>query len=179
MALAFPVEIFIPFEKQLLACYWVLAEMGHLTKQIDYMSRSVHHVVVQSLSWVWLFETPWTEACKASLSFTISWSWLKLRSIALVVLSNHLILCHSLFLLSSIFPSMRVFSNESPLPVLEPTISISQKVRWVLGKFIEKWKWCIEGWVSSGPEDTSKMHEREQVAQIPMAPSTVAPVILP
>ena len=59
--------------------------------------------------------TPWTAACQASLSFTISQSLLKLRSIALVMLSNHLILCHPLLLLSSIFLSIGVFSNELTL----------------------------------------------------------------
>ena len=72
-------------------------------------------VVVQLLSHVQLFVTPWTAACQASLSFTISWSLLKLMSIELVMLSNHLILCCPLFLLPSIFSSIRVFSNESAL----------------------------------------------------------------
>ena len=68
---------------------------------------------VQSLSCVWLFVTPWTAACQASLSITNSWSSLKLISIESVMPSNHLILCHPLLLLPSIFPSIRVFSNES------------------------------------------------------------------
>ena len=68
---------------------------------------------VQSLSHVRLFVTPWTAACQASLSITNSWSLLKLMSIALVMPSNHLILCHHLLLLPSIFPSLSVFSNES------------------------------------------------------------------
>ena len=66
-------------------------------------------VVVQSLSHVRFFVTPWTTAHQASLSFTISHSLLKLMSIELVMPSNHLILCHSLLLLPSIFPSLRVF----------------------------------------------------------------------
>ena len=56
--------------------------------------------------------TPWTAACQASLSFTISQSLLKLMSTKSVIPSNHLVLCHPLFLLPSIFPSIRVFSNE-------------------------------------------------------------------
>ena len=72
-------------------------------------------VVVQSPSPVWLFVTPWTAALQASLSFTISWSLLKLRSIESVMPSNHLILYCLLLLLSSVFPSIRVFSNESAL----------------------------------------------------------------
>ena len=70
---------------------------------------------VQLLSWVWLFVTPWTAAYQASLSFTNSWSLLKLMSIQSVMPSNHLILCHPLLLLPSIFTSIRVFSNESVL----------------------------------------------------------------
>ena len=69
-------------------------------------------VVVQSLSHVWLFATPWTVAHQASLSFTISQSLLKLMSIESVMPSKHLILCHP-FLLASAFPSIRVFSSES------------------------------------------------------------------
>ena len=61
------------------------------------------------VSCVWLFTTPWTAACQASLSFIISWSLLKLMSIESGMLSNHLILCHPLFLLPSISPSIKVF----------------------------------------------------------------------
>ena len=68
-------------------------------------------VVVQSVSRVWLFVTPWTAARQVSLSFTNSRSLLKLMSMESVMPSNHLILCHPLLLLPSIFPSMRVFSN--------------------------------------------------------------------
>ena len=71
-------------------------------------------VVVQSLSCVRLFVTPWTEAHLDSLSFTISWSLLKVMSIELVMPSNHLVLCFPL-LLPSIFPSIRIFSNELAL----------------------------------------------------------------
>ena len=63
---------------------------------------------------------PWTAACQASLSFTISWSLLKLMSIDSVMSSNHLLLCHPLFLLPSVFPSIRVFSNESALHIRWP-----------------------------------------------------------
>ena len=77
-------------------------------------------VVVQALSCVWLFATPWTTACQASQSFTNSQSLLKLMSIKLMMPSNHLILCHPLLLLPSIFPSIRVFSTESALYVRWP-----------------------------------------------------------
>ena len=72
-------------------------------------------VVVQLLSHVQLFATPWTAARQASLSFTISQSLLKLMSIESVMQSHHLILCRPLLLLPSIFPSIRVFSNELAL----------------------------------------------------------------
>ena len=75
---------------------------------------------VQSLSCVWLFATPWTTACQVSLSITNSQSSLKLMSIELVMPSNHLILCRPLLLLLSIFPSIRVFSNESALCIRWP-----------------------------------------------------------
>ena len=77
-------------------------------------------VVVQLLSHVRLFVTPWTAARQASLSFTISRCLLKLMSIELVIPSNHLVLYHSLLLLPSIFPSIRVFSNESALRIRWP-----------------------------------------------------------
>ena len=75
---------------------------------------------VQLLSCVWLFSTPWTVAFKASLSITNSCSLLKLMSIESVMPSNHLILCHPLLLLPSIFPSIRVFSSESVLLIRWP-----------------------------------------------------------
>ena len=72
-------------------------------------------VVVQSISLVWLLGPPWTAAHQASLSFIISQSVLKLMSIESVMLSNHLILCHRLLFLPSIFLSIRIFSNEAAL----------------------------------------------------------------
>ena len=77
-------------------------------------------IVVQSLSPVWLFVTPWSAACQASLSFTISQSLLRLMSIESVMLSNHLILCHPFLLPTSFFPSIWVFSNESTLRIRWP-----------------------------------------------------------
>ena len=75
-----------------------------------------HFVVILLLSHVRLSVTPWTEAHKASLSFTIYWSLLKLMSIKSVMPSNHHILCRPL-LLPSMFPSIRVFPNESALRI--------------------------------------------------------------
>ena len=81
-----------------------------------------HHTfnLLQSLSHIQLFETPWTAAHQDALSSTISWSLLKLMSIESVMPSNHLILCQLLLLLPSIFPSTRVFSNESILCIQWP-----------------------------------------------------------
>ena len=71
--------------------------------------------LVRSLSCVWIFATPWTATCQVYLSFTIFQSLFKLMSTESVMPSNHLILYHPLLLLPSIFPSIRVFSNESAL----------------------------------------------------------------
>ena len=77
-------------------------------------------IVVQSLSCVQFFVTPWTAARQASLAITNSWSPPKPMSIELVMPSNHLILCRPLLLLPSIFPSIRVFSNESAVHIRLP-----------------------------------------------------------
>ena len=86
-----------------------------LSHQFDFYVSSV-----QLLSHVQLFETPWTAACQASVSITNSQNLPKPVSIVLVMPSNHLTLCRPLLLLPSIFPSIRVFSNESPLPIRWP-----------------------------------------------------------
>ena len=82
----------------------------------------LHHkfISVQSLTQVQLFATPWSAACQASPSFTISQSLLKLMSIESMVLTHYLILCHSLLPLPSIFPSTKVFSNELALQIRWP-----------------------------------------------------------
>ena len=96
-------------------CLWV---------QISSFYKNTIHigfvVVVQSFSHIRLFATLWIEAHRASLSFTISRSLLKLMSIELVMPSNHGILCQPLLLLPSIFPSVRVFSSESVLRIRWP-----------------------------------------------------------
>ena len=92
------------------------------TEKETYSSKYSRRVVIvfQSLSHGQLFETPWTVAHETPLSFTISWSLLKLMSIELVMPSNHLILCRPLFLLPSIFPSIRIFSHELVLHIRWP-----------------------------------------------------------
>ena len=87
--------------------------MMHIKPLAESLEDRIPLFVVELLSHVQLFVTPWTAAFKASLSFTTSWSLLKLMSIESVMPSDHLILCHPLLLLPSIFPSTRVFSNES------------------------------------------------------------------
>ena len=77
-------------------------------------------LVVYLLSCVQLIVTPWIASCQAPLSFTISWNLLKLMSIESVMPSNHLFLCCPLLLLPSIFPSIKVFSNESALHIRWP-----------------------------------------------------------
>ena len=94
---------------------WVAIAFSHCNNQ-----RQVIIAIVQSLSLVRLFVTPWTEACQASLSITNSQSLLKLMSIESVTLPNHLILCHPLLFLPSVFPRIRVFPNESALPIRWP-----------------------------------------------------------
>ena len=94
-------------------CHWpTVGTASHL------ISMSISSV--QSLSCVWLFATPWTAARHASLSMTNSWSLLRLMSTESVMPSNHLILCHPLLLLPSIYPSIRVFSSESVLRIRWP-----------------------------------------------------------
>ena len=114
--------------------YYSEKKSSHYLYKID-MSRDIHCIVfkeytmtqtsvqfssVQSLSHVWLFETPWSAAHQASLSITSSRSLLKLMSIESVMPSKYLILCQPLLLLPSIFPSVRVFSNELFLRIRRP-----------------------------------------------------------
>ena len=81
---------------------------------------SIMSLVIQLLSHVQLFATPWTAAHQTSLSFTICQILLKLMSVESVMLSDHLVLCHSRLLLPSIFPSIRIFSNELALRIRWP-----------------------------------------------------------
>ena len=93
--------------------------LGGINQEFGIDRYTLSHSV-QWLSHVRLFATLWTAACQASLSITNSQSLLKLMSIELVIPSNHLILCRPLLLLLSIFPSIRVFSNESVLCIRWP-----------------------------------------------------------
>ena len=92
----------------------------HTLRMVNFCYMNLQFSSVQLLSRVWLFVTPWTAAHHTSLSITNSWSLFKLMSIESVMPSNHLILCRSILLLPSIFPSIRVFSNESALHIRWP-----------------------------------------------------------
>ena len=95
--------------------------ISHLEFEMDRSCQEED--VVQLLSHVLLFATPWTAACHAFLSFTISWSLLRFMSMELVMPSNHLILCCPLLLLPSVFLSIRVFANKSALRIRWPQYS--------------------------------------------------------
>ena len=99
---------------RLFATPWTVAYQVPLS--MDFPLPSLVHL----LSHVQLFATPWTAACQTSRSITSSWSLLKLMSIELVMPSNHLSLCRPLLLPPSIFPSIRVFSNEAVLRIRWP-----------------------------------------------------------
>ena len=109
---------------------------------------------VQSLSHVRLFAIPWTTAHQASLSITNSQSLLKLMSIESVMPSNHLILCHLLLFPPSIFPRIRIFSNESVICIRWPNIGVSASAS-VLPKNIQEWflKECLV-WCPCSPRDS-------------------------
>ena len=112
---------------------------------------------VQSLSRVWLFATPWTAELQASLSITNSRSPSKLISIELVMPSNHLILCHPILLLPSIFPSIRVFSNESVYCIRWPKYGVSALTS-VLPMNTQDWVplgWT--GWISLQSKGLSRV----------------------
>ena len=128
--------------------------------------RGHHFVALQLLSRVQLFVTPWTAICQASLSFSISWSLLKLMSIESVMPSNHLNLCHPLLLLPSVFPSIRVFSNESALYIRWPkywsfSFSISVPMN-ILGWFPLGWT----GWISLQSKGLSRVFSSTTVQSI-------------
>ena len=113
---------------------------------------SVVVVVVQSLSCVWLLVTPWTVACQASLSFTVSWSLLKLMSIESVMPSSHLLLCCPLLLLPLIFPRIRVFSNKSGL-----SVRMQKPKTGVL--------WYLWTWVPRSITPNSEMYRKDPVKE--------------
>ena len=118
---------------------------------------------VQLLSHVQLFATPWTTACQASLSISDSWSPPKPMSIESVMPFNHLILCHPLLLLPSIFPSIRVFSNESAVHIRWQSIGVLASTS-VLPMNTQDWSpsgWT--GWISLQSKRLSRVFSNTTV----------------
>ena len=126
-----PPDLFTAIYYAVTACLAGVPQRARKTRFLAMEKKKMYNkqhsitIVVQSPSHVQLFVTPWTAAHQASLSFTISQSLLKFMCIESVMPSNHLILCHPLLLLPSIFPSIRVFSNESTLPMRRPKTGAS------------------------------------------------------
>ena len=96
----------------LCSCCLRSSSFGECLESLGLIHDAVMIAVVQLLSHVWLFVTPWTSACQVSPSFTNSRTLLNIMSIESMMPSNHLILCHPFLLLPLVFPSIRVFSNE-------------------------------------------------------------------
>ena len=121
ISLVYVLHLLYPF-----ICRWILGLLPCLSfwKQCS-SELGMYVAVVQLRTRVPLFVTPWSAACQVSLSFTISQSLPKFMYIALVTPSSHLILCHPLLLLPSLFPSIRGFSNESTLCIRWPNIEAS------------------------------------------------------
>ena len=159
-------EPFATFETVLCGSVSLLAHDLTLTVSIFIcLSNSSKFSSLQSLSHVRLFAIPWTAACQASLSITNSLSPPKTMSIESVMPSNHLILCRPLLLLPSVFPSIRVFANESALLITAaakslqscstlcdtidssppgspvPGILQARTLEWVAISFFSAWKW--------------------------------------
>ena len=129
--------------------------------------------VVHTLSHVWLFVTPWTAVCQPSLSFTISQGLLKLMSIESVMLSDHRILCHPFLLLPSIFPSIRVFSNESAFHIRWPkywNFSISPSSEYS-GLISFRIHWLdllgVQGTLKSSPAPTEALVRKQRPGPLP------------
>ena len=126
--------------------------MFQIIPDVTFNSLKYSVVVVQSLSHVRHFVTSWTTVHQGSLSFTISWSLLKLMSIELVMASNHLVLCHPLLLLPSLFPSIRVFLMSWLFTlggqVLEPQ---HQSFQWIF-RIDFLYDWLV--WSPCSPKDS-------------------------
>ena len=131
-------------------------------------------VVIQLLSHVQLFATPWTAAYQASLCFTISQSLLKLTSIESVMLSDHFILCHPLLLLPSVFPSIRILSNGSALWIRWPKVCIV-KAMVFSSSHVQMWELDHkEGWA---PKDRCfRTVVLEKTLQSPLDSKEIQPV---
>ena len=157
----------------LLNLFWHLVLLYFCS--ISYIHMKIYALLfssAQSISHVWLFETPWTVACQASLSITNSQSLRRLMSIELVMPSKHLILCHPLPLLPSVFPSTRGFSSKSVLCIRWPkycsfSFSISPSKEYAMlnslwnlsfywKTYITLWILCFRVRVLQGAPDNSE-----------------------
>ena len=155
-------EIFSPVKLHLTSV------LAHLEGVSIAFKKLLNHLAVQfssvqSLSHVQLFVTPWTAGCQASLAITNSWNLPKLMSIELVMPSSHLILCCPLLLLPSIFPSIRVFSNESALHIRGASIGVSASTS-VLPMNTQDWsplEWT--GWISLQSKGLSRVFSNTTV----------------
>ena len=145
-----------------IALKWTCGCPSNVSSPVNFSLRDAYShfivvtVVIQALSCGWLFVTPWTKVQQASLSFTISWSLLKLMSIELVMLSINLILCFSLHLLPLIFPSIRVFflqwvgPSHSVTKILELQLQ-HQSFQWIFRvDFLQDWL----VWPACSPRDS-------------------------
>ena len=113
-------QTILPFATTWMDLEGIMLSEIHPTEKEKCCTISLTFVVVQLLSHIRPFVTPWTAVHQASLSLTTSWSLPKLMSIESVVPSSHLILCHLLLLLPSVFPSLGVFSNELAVHIRWP-----------------------------------------------------------
>ena len=156
--------IFKFFYFKILFCFISMCIRENITKMPKYdlhifcLSQSVH-----LLSHVLLFATPWTAAHQASLSITKSWSLLKLMSIESMMPSNHFILCRPLLLPPSIFPGIRVLSNESVLHIRWPKYGVLASVS-VLSMNTQDWSslgWT--GWISLQSKGLSRVFSNTTV----------------
>jgi len=143
-------------------CDWVhrpYTQVKSVNLGVQFLQKQGEHLVACFL-WLWdtgvllfnhSFATPWTAASQASLSFTNSWSLLKLTSFELVMPSNHLIFYHPLLLLPLNFPSLNIFSNESALCIRWPKFGVSASTA-VLPMNIQGWfPLGLTGLISLGP----------------------------
>ena len=137
-----------------------------LVMEVKFDAVKNNSVSVQSLSLIWLFATPWTVRCQASLSLTNSWSLLKLMSIELVMPSNHLIVCHILLLLLSIFPSIRVFSSESVLHIRWPKYGVSASTSVLPINILGWFPLGLAGWISLQSRDSQESSPTPQFESI-------------
>ena len=156
------------------SCVWLFATLWTVAHQAPLpmgilQARILEWVAMPSsfsqFSSVRLFATPWTAGCQGSLSITNSWSLLKLTSFESVMPSNHLILCHPLFFLPSIFPSIN-FSNESVLHIDGQSIRVSASVS-VLPTNIQDWFPLDElVWSPCSPKDSQRPSPTSQSKSI-------------